>query len=288
MITAWQELAPAKINLALHITGKRADGYHLLDSWVQFTTLTDVLTAEVLENTTVVTLKADSDFAANMQLNEDNLIIKAAKAFQKQFGITQGARLHVQKHIPVGAGLGGGSADAAATLRLLNRAWNVNAFTEALVPIAAALGADVPACLYNQPARMRGTGEQLTPCPSMSNWGVLLVFPGKPLATAEVYHAMQPPYSGEILADPARLGWQGALHYSVNDLERPAFALYPELQSLLKSMQQLPGCSMARMSGSGSACFALFENEQQAKIVQQKWQEKHPEMWTHAGSFFAQ
>jgi 4-diphosphocytidyl-2-C-methyl-D-erythritol kinase len=260
-VPAWlREFAPAKVNLYLHVTGRRPDGYHLLDSLVVFPAIGDQLRAAQAE---AVSLTVEGPFGAALTGEGDNLVLRAAQSLAGPAG----ARIVLEKHLPVASGIGGGSADAAAALRLLCRLWDRPA---ASVSVALALGADVPVCLASQPARMQGVGEQLTPAPALPTCGIVLVNPGVSLATADVFRARIGGFS-----DPAALpgSWPDArtmardLAALRNDLEPPAMALRPEIGTVLAALSAAPGCLLARMSGSGATCFGLFPDAPTAEAA---------------------
>ncbi|MDE2574800.1 MAG: 4-(cytidine 5'-diphospho)-2-C-methyl-D-erythritol kinase [Rhodospirillales bacterium] len=249
------EPAPAKVNLFLHVTGRRADGLHLLDSLAVFPPVGDTLRAAP---EATLSLAIDGAFGAALAAEPDNLVLRAARALAAARGVAAGARLTLTKTLPVASGIGGGSADAAACLRLLARLWAVAPADTAL---AAGLGADVPVCLAARPARMGGVGERLDAAPALPRCGMALVNPGVAVATAEVFRARAGAFS-----PPAALpaGWPdaatmaGDLRALSNDLEAPARALCPPIDAVLAALRAQPGCLLARMSGSGATCFALF------------------------------
>ncbi len=250
--------APAKLNLYLHVVGRRPDGYHLLDSLVAFADCGDVVSAEIAAG---LSLTIGGPFAAALAVEPDNLVPRAARMLAAEASVTAHARLLLEKHLPVASGIGGGSADAAATLHLLTRLWGIAPDPAALSRIALRLGADVPVCLRGQPTRMSGVGEVLEPAPALPPCHVLLVNPGVAVATAAVFRARSGPFSA-----PARLpeGWPDAAAMAAdlaglaNDLEAPARSLCPEIGEVLGSIAAQPGCLLARMSGSGATCFGLF------------------------------
>ena len=253
------ERAHAKINLHLHVTGRRADGYHLLDSLVVFAGAADHLTAEPADT---LSLAIDGPFAPALGAEPaaDNLVLRAARALAGAAGIEAGAAIRLEKNLPVASGIGGGSADAAATLRLLARLWDVQ------VPLPQdrllALGADVPVCLRRRPVVMRGIGEDLLAAPALPPLALVLVNPLVPVPTHSVFRARSPAFR-----PPAELPdrWPDAtamardLARLSNDLQDPALALAPAIGDVLAALQAQPGCLLARMSGSGATCFALFE-----------------------------
>ena len=182
------EFAPAKVNLFLHVIGRRADGYHLLDSLVVFAEAADVLRAEPAQ---ALTLHLDGPFAAGLAAEPDNLVLRAARALAAETGVAPRARLSLHKNLPVASGIGGGSADAAAALRLLCRLWQVAPDPAALARFAIGLGADVPVCLAGRASRMGGIGERIEPAPTLPACGIVLVNPGVAVATAEVFRNRQ-------------------------------------------------------------------------------------------------
>ena len=248
------EAARAKVNLFLHVVGRRADGYHLLDSLVAFPPVGDVVRAEAAAG---LTLTVEGRFGAGLAAGADNLVLRAARALAEAGGVRVGAALRLEKNLPVSSGIGGGSADAAATLRVLARLWGV------AVPdgLAAGLGADVPVCMASRPARMGGIGEVLGAVPALPAMGIVLVNPGVGVSTPAVFRARGGGFSAMgVLPE----GWAdaGALVATLgglgNDLEAPALTLCGEIGDVLGWLRGLDGCMLARMSGSGATCFGLF------------------------------
>ena len=261
------EAAHAKVNLFLHVTGRRDDGYHLLDSLVVF--------AEVADRLGVVPdpaqrLSVTGPFEPLLRGGgEDNLVLRAARRLAAEAAAPMpGAHLTLEKHLPVASGIGGGSADAAATLRLLRRFWpEMGIDDERLHELAAELGADVPVCLSQRPVRMQGVGEVLSPAPELPGLGMVLINCGEAVATASVFHAREPGFSR-----PASLprGWPDAVSLAAglaalwNDLEAPAHRICPTIGDVLSALRAMPGCRLARMSGSGATCFGLFDDPEVA------------------------
>jgi 4-diphosphocytidyl-2-C-methyl-D-erythritol kinase len=243
--------APAKVNLFLHVTGRRADGYHLLDSLAVFPAVGDVVTAEPAD---ALSLAVTGPFAAGLQAEPDNLLLRAARLLRPGAG----AALTLEKNLPVASGIGGGSADAAAALRLLARLWGVEG---SLHTAALALGADVPVCLESAPARMGGVGEVLGSAPVLPVFGMVLVNPGVAVATPAVFKARQGAFSPPAILPetwPDAAAMAADLRGCMNDLQAPAIALAPVIGEVLAALTALPGALLARMSGSGATCFALF------------------------------
>lgn len=273
------EFAPAKINLALHVTGQRRDGYHLLDSLVVFADIGDRLTLAPRAAPGVALTIEGPQAAALSGLESDNIVLKAAALFRAG----KGADLTLHKELPVAAGLGGGSSDAAATLRALARAWRQ--------PLPApevlrALGADVPVCLLAESARMRGIGERLEPL-ALPPFGLVLINPGIPLETARVFAALAEKQNAALPDPPTRFATVHALRDYLratrNDLEAPAVALVPEIGTALAALTAAPGCLFARMSGSGASTFGLFETLETAQAAGRALQKTAPQWWVAAG-----
>lgn len=261
------ETAPAKVNLYLHVVGRRADGYHLLDSLAVFPGAADMLHAGPADE---LTLEVEGAFGAGLGAGPDNLVIRAAAALAAAGGIGDGACLVLEKNLPVASGIGGGSADAAAALRALVRLWDMRLPPDRLDVIAQGLGADVPVCLAKRPARMQGIGEILGVAPALPACGMVLLNPGVAVATPEVFRARTGEFSKTPLLPAA---WPDAglmatdLAQLQNDLEAPAMALVPEIGSVLEWLRGQPGCLLARMSGSGATCFGLFATADAAAAV---------------------
>jgi 4-diphosphocytidyl-2-C-methyl-D-erythritol kinase len=253
--TGRREVAWAKVNLFLHVLGRREDGYHLLDSLAVFPGVGDVLTAEPAP---ALSLHLTGPFGAMLATEPDNLVLRAARALAEAAGVPAAARLTLDKRLPVASGIGGGSADAAAALRLLARLWSVQADLPA---IASRLGADVPVCLERRPARMRGVGEQLGLAPVLPDSGIVLVNPGGAVPTALVFRARQGDYGTEAALPDA---WSDAAAMAAdlaglrNDLQSAALALHPPIGMALDALAADAGCLLARMSGSGATCFGLY------------------------------
>jgi 4-diphosphocytidyl-2-C-methyl-D-erythritol kinase len=253
--------APAKVNLFLHVTGKRADGYHLLDSLAVFPAAGDQL---ILAPDDALSLTISGRFGASLTAEPDNLVLRAARRLAAQAEIKPAGRLVLEKNLPVASGIGGGSADAAAALRLLTRQWNISAN---LPEIALALGADVPVCLARRPVRMAGIGEILSPAPKLPAFGMLLVNPGIQVATSEVFRARHQAFSAAASLPaswPDAASMAAGLAQLNNDLEAPAIGIAPGIASVLKALRALPGTLLARMSGSGATCFAIFATPSEA------------------------
>jgi 4-diphosphocytidyl-2-C-methyl-D-erythritol kinase len=270
--------APAKVNLFLHVTGRRADGYHLLDSLAVFPMAGDVVRAAPADG---LSLKITGPFGGSLQAEPDNLVLRAATALAAAAGITPHAELILEKDLPVASGIGGGSADAAATLRVLARLWRTDV---PLHDLSKTLGADVPVCLKSQPARMLGIGGILQPSPQLPKFWIVLVNPGIAVATAAVFRARSGAFS-----PPAKLpaAWPDArtmaadMSRLTNDLEPPAIALAPIIGDVLATLRADEACLLARMSGSGATCFGIYETSEAARQAYLAIQ--RPDWWFWAG-----
>ena len=241
------EPAPAKVNLALHVRRKRGDGRHDIETVFAFCTDGDLLSAECADT---LTLSIEGPFAPELSSDDDNLVLRAAKALAHASGTSSGAALTLKKSLPVASGIGGGSADAAAALRLLTRLWSIDPAHASAV--ASALGADVPACLLSLTARGEGVGEQLQLIDAgVAGTPVLLVNPLQKVSTGSVFAAWDGVDRGP-LSD-----WQEGR----NDLEAPARTLCPAIGDVLRWLKEQDGASTSLMSGSGATCFALFDHE---------------------------
>jgi len=247
------ETAYAKLNLALHVRAREPDGYHRIETLFAF-----CADGDRLERTDVPGLAIDGPFAGALEGDGDNLVTRAAYAFARRFGIAVAGGFRLNKVLPVAAGIGGGSADAAAALRLLAREHGADPAGEPLLALAAELGADVPACLLSVPTRGTGRGDRLVPLGhSLPPLPVLLVNPRRPLATGPVFAAWDRVDRGALAQGDAL----AAALAGRNDLEPPARALLPVIGEVVARLAAQPGVRLARMSGSGATCFALFDDD---------------------------
>jgi 4-diphosphocytidyl-2-C-methyl-D-erythritol kinase len=269
--------APAKVNLFLHVTSRRDDGYHLLDSLAVFPATGDMLSAAPADE---LTLRIAGPFSANLAAEADNLVLRAARAL-KPDGT---AALTLTKNLPVASGIGGGSADAAAALRLLSRFWGLNL---PLHNTALSLGADVPICVGRQTAVMRSIGEILLPAPKLPKFWMVLINPGVAVATPAIFKARQGDFSKAVTL-PA--GWADArtmaadLSRLTNDLETPAIAIAPVIGDVLAVLRADKNCLLARMSGSGATCFGIYGTPDAAKAAHLAI--KRPEWWSWTGGLY--
>jgi 4-diphosphocytidyl-2-C-methyl-D-erythritol kinase len=272
--------APAKITLSLHITGRRADGYHTLDALVAFADDGDWLEVQARDDA-AITLHMDGRFADALASEQDNLVLRAATLLQRHAESKQGAFIRLTKQLPVAAGLGGGSADAAATLLAVNQLWKLHWPLERLATLAQSLGADVPACLHQRALIMRGIGEQITPLEAphplvneLKTFAFLLVNPCVPILTADVYRAYA--VSGAAYQPQERAeDWRNAR----NDLQAAAIACCPIIAEVLAALQGQEGCEVVRLCGSGATCYGAFTSTAARDAAMARLQAQHAEWW---------
>ena len=283
--------ANAKINLNLSVLGKRADGYHALDSLVTFAVLGDELSVSSSDE---LTLTYEGAFASDLQdtfvHESEDLVLKAATALQQESGTSMSAALQLTKSVPLGAGLGGGSADAAACLRLLNSFWKLDWSMEALMTLGANIGSDIPACLMNAPCRMTGRGEHVTKIDMLPILFCVLVNPGVHLSTAEIFRKLN---TSKIDADkrnkpneklPDLTTYEALYNYlqnTGNDLLSPAMEIAPSIGLVLDAISNT-GADISAMTGSGSTCFGLFKDEVSAHHAKEQLKELFPDYWVEA------
>lgn len=277
---ALDELARAKVNLFLHVRGRRSDGRHTLESLAVFPETGDLLTAE---RGPIRSLALDGPFGLELGAGDDNIVIRAVEALAAATGVPDGVALRLEKRLPVASGIGGGSADAAATLRLLMRLWGRAPDAAGLHRIALELGADVPVCLPSAPALMSGIGEELAPPPLFPEFWMVLVNPLVPVSTAEVFAGLDRRDNPPADRPPARFAALGDLVAWLarqrNDLEPVARRFAPAIGAALGALRWTPSCRLARMSGSGATCFGLFETEAEALAAAAAIAAREPGWW---------
>jgi 4-diphosphocytidyl-2-C-methyl-D-erythritol kinase len=281
--------APAKVNLYLHVLGRRDDGYHLLDSLIAF--------VDIGDNVTVAPAAALSldvggpEAAALASLGDDNLVLRAARLLAQRAGVAAGASLHLDKRLPVAAGIGGGSADAAAVLRALSELWDHPLEPRALAKLGLELGADIPACLAGRPVWVGGIGERIEPAPAPPALGIILANPRHLLPTPDVFRARRGAFAASgrfdpMPQDPGALA--AVLDTRHNDLTEAATSLVPEIGFVLDRLARLPGALLARMSGSGATCFALFTDRGAATAAAEALARTEPGWWSQAGALLSE
>lgn len=279
--------APAKINLFLHVVGRRADGFHLLDSLVAFTDYGDELAVAPADD---LSLTIDGPFASNLPGAADNLVLRAALRLRAECGASAGARIQLTKNLPVASGIGGGSADGAAALSALTKLWQSRVPPDRLAALGLELGADLPVCLAGRASFVGGIGESIDPAPPMADLDILLVNPLVPLPTIDVFRRRASGPDGARFGAPGR--WTAPLadvdalctrlSDCRNDLADAAIALVPEISAVLAFIAGQAGCRLARLSGSGATCFGLFANGAAVLAAATAILKERPDWWAVA------
>ena len=264
-----REIAFAKVNLALHVRAREPDGYHRIETLFAFAEDGDRLSVAEADG---LSLDVTGPFAPALAGASGNLVLRAAEALRSRCGVAAGAALVLDKRLPVASGIGGGSADAAAALRLLGRFWSLDAGQDLLLDIARTLGADVPACLASVTVRGEGRGDRLVPVDgsALSGTPLLLVNPGVPVSTPAVFRAWDRIDRGALGED----AFAGR-----NDLVAAATAIAPEIEQVLDALAELPGVRLARTSGSGATCFALFQSDADRDHADASLAASRPHWW---------
>ncbi len=279
------ELAPAKINLALHVIGRRKDGYHLLESLVGFAELGDLITVKTTE---ADSFSVDGCFATDVPIDDSNLVLRARDMLRAAYpGYAQPVSIALEKNLPVASGIGSGSSDAAATLRVLVRLWRIPADESELARLSLPLGADLPMCIAGRPLMARGIGEHLELIKDFPNMPIVLVNPGIAIATPDVFRAIarhdNPPLVSMTKAS-AMLEWLAA---SRNDLKPAAISIVPTVDDVLQALRQ-SGAAFARMSGSGATCFGIFNSTAAATRAAEVISSVQPNWFTATTSLIPQ
>ncbi len=275
-------LARAKINLDLLITGRREDGYHLLDSLVVFADFGDQISVRPSDK---LSLNISGPFVSALSGEQDNIILRAARGLRDKFNIQQGAEIELVKNLPVSSGIGGGSADAAATIRALMALWHLSGKETELNDLALSLGADVPVCLASQTMQMGGVGEKLKPLAIEFPLFLLLANPAVSLSTAQIFKMRAK--RGTAFSSPrtlpdtitGRTELTDIIGKSGNDLEYDACAARPEIRKLLTYIKQADDCIFTGMSGSGATCFGIFPAYGAAKAAAGDILRHFPHWW---------
>ena len=282
-VTSINIWAPAKINLTLHVTGQRNDGYHLLDSLVVFVGRGDRITVEPAQG---LQIAVTGPFAAGVPNDRKNLMWRAAEALRGARGVTQGAAMTLEKNLPHAAGIGSGSSDAAAILTALSNLWDVQPLP-ASDPLVCALGADVPVCTSAPtPTRMSGIGERLIKAPALPAAALVLVRPPVNVPTGPVFDGLATKQGSAMTAIPVDLSFDDFakwLNKQRNDLQLPAQSIAPEISDVLQALSAQPKVVLARMSGSGATCFGLVRDAEAAADIAAAIQRGNPEWWVTSG-----
>jgi len=275
-------LARAKINLYLHVTGKRADGYHLLDSLIVFAEAGDLLRVAPADD---LTLAIDGPFAEGLASEADNLVLRAARTLAAEAGVSPQGRIHLTKSLPIASGIGGGSADAAATLLELCRLWQTDIPAGRLQEMALALGADVPVCVDGRPAFIGGIGEEIVPAGRLPEAWLVLVNPKVPTPTPQVFKARRGDFSLPARWQTPPADFEALIAYLAacrNDLTEPAITVAPAVADVLAAIAATKGCRLARLSGSGATCFGLYGSAADAEAAQAEILRQQPGWWAVA------
>lgn len=269
-------LAPAKVNLYLHVVGKRPDGYHLLDSLFVFADYGDKISVEKDDHLSLTVLNSD------LSCGEDNIIIKAARKLAVFLGIEPTVKIVLEKNLPIASGIGGGSTDAAATLLALIQLWNVQISRENLLKIALELGADVPSCIEKIPVQVAGIGEVLTPAPQLPKLAMILMNPNKPVSTPQIFKSRKPIFTEAkpFLHDISDINeFIAELKKRHNDLQSTACEIEPAVADVLSAFAENPLTLFSQMSGSGGTCFGLYKTDEDAEQAMSVFKQNHPNWW---------
>ena len=278
-------LAPAKVNLCLHVTDRRADGYHTLDSLIIFADIGDEITAMPADD---IALEITGPQAGILNADTaENLIISAARRFQELVGTQSGVHFHLVKNLPVASGIGGGSSDAASGIRLLEKLWSAHPPATQLADLLVGLGADVPMCHLTKPAFASGIGEELTPLTNFPKAWILLVNPLVEVPTGAIFKRLSK-FADPVPEDQFNdlRSFEDLISFLKqcrNSLEAPAIEVEPVIAEVLEEMSGLPGCALARMSGSGATCFGLFSNQGKAAAAAAALRANYPAWWIEQG-----
>jgi len=270
--------APAKINLYLNIMGKLNETYHELDSLVGFATYGDKVFVRDCED---FRLEISGPFSQMLPPEKNNLVIKAAKELARETNYARGAYIKLVKNLPISSGIGGGSADAAATLKALNRLWGIKLKKEDLMTVGLKLGSDVPVCVKGKPARIGGRGEKIFSFEGFPKCGILLVNPRVPIPTIDVFKTFQGKYSNYVEI-PKINDIEALIEFlstQKNDLQETSVKIAPVLQVILNILSDEPNCRLARVSGSGATCFGIFNDEHSAALSARAISSRFKEWW---------
>lgn len=280
--------APAKLNLYLHVTGKRDDGYHLLDSLVAFVHGVEDFITITPSTSGTYELKITGDGAQWLDGSQDNLVTRAANAYAKAAGKDiSSIKINLEKNIPTGAGLGGGSADAAATIRALEEYFGHALPVDTRDPLLVALGADVPVCYHSAESRFQGIGDIITPAPILPSLPIILVWPRQHNATPDVFREYKGPFGADASlpnAFPTSAALIGFLKTTNNDLAAAAETLCPEIAIVREEIEDTNGCTLARMTGSGSCVFGIYKEESERDQAARELSALNPSWWVKTGA----
>jgi len=272
----------AKVNLYLHVTGKRENGYHELDSLICFAQTGDILSFKDSDD---ITLKITGPMSRFLEDDDNNLVLQAARGLQELCQIDKGADITLEKHLPIAAGIGGGSGDAAATLKGLCQLWNIFPDPKGLQDLALSLGADVPICLKEHAAHVGGIGEKITPLAPLPESWMVLVNPMVAVSTPAVFKRRTSDFHSPnaMVAQYNFDQFITELKKRTNDLMAPALEIAPAIQTVLNALNQQDDVAISRMSGSGATCFAIFKEKQAAERAKTALKSSHSDWWIGIG-----
>ena len=283
-----KRFAAAKVNLYLHVTGKREDGYHTLDSLMAFAEVGDLITVAPSEE---LRLSLKGPFGERLGAEDDNLVLRAARLLAETLGHPAQAHITLHKELPIASGIGGGSADAAATLKALLKLWGATLDPPTLVDLGLRLGADVPICLAGRAAFVGGIGEKISPAPPLPEAWLVLANPGVAQSTPAVFKARSGDFSppapfDDTLKTVSQLA--DLLKARRNDLTAAALSLSPEIAAVLSALERAEECLLSRMSGSGATCFGLFASADQARLAATEIAQEQPGWWVHSARLLSE
>ncbi len=265
--------APAKVNLTLNITGKRDDGYHLLHSLACFSDFGDDIT---LNSHNEFKFTVGSEIG-DVPINDDNLVVKTAHLLANHYNKPLNCHIHLTKRIPMGAGLGGGSTDAAATATALLQFWGIVADEKEINTLLLTLGADIPVCYHAKPCIFEGIGEIITPVHDMPDLHAALVYPNTPSSTPEIFKNFDQNFSKTPVLDENN--YLDFIKNNDNELTIAAIKVTPVIKEILNETLQTADCLLSKMSGSGSCCFSLYPSKQASQLAVEKIQKERPNWW---------
>jgi len=288
-MTTIRIFAPAKINLYLHVIKQLSSGYHALDSLVSFADIGDEVTLSPSRN---FSFEIDGPLSFGLKDQQgENLVVRAARAMAHEYEKPLNVAINLTKNLPLGAGIGGGSSDAAAAIWGLCAHWDIERNDPKLQDIMITLGADVPVCFHGHNARVRGIGDVIVPAPDFADLAIVLVYPGKPCATPDVFRRFDVQsvkhYMFEEIAVPQEFENHTALIDFLkrcdNHLEAAALQIVPDIQNALLRLARYESCLLSRLSGSGSCCFGLFEDTDKAVLAAKQIADENPDWWVKSG-----
>jgi len=278
--------APAKITLYMHVIDQRSDGFHTIDGLIAFAGIADTLTFKPLKD---FRLRVGGPFASQLGTTDCNLVTRAVRLFANKAGVKPRGEIFLKKNLPVAAGLGGGSSDAATALRGVGQLWDISPETVLSVEDLVSLGADLPICFYGKSATVGGIGEIIESNSSLPSSWLLLANPGVTIATKDVFERLTPPYNRnqhayKIDERSNIIDLANALRQTSNDLTAAACFIAPAIRVVLQSLDEMEDCLLARMCGSGATCFGLFQSENAARASEQMLKSKYPTWWVRRTS----